>query len=68
MSAKIPTVMVKKKGYGAESVQKRLGEIVYIDMNPDDMVSRQGKHLQAFRDQVQMLGVCNKVGDSDGKV
>ena len=65
---KIPTTLTKKSGYGAASVQKRLGEIVYISSQPELMVSRQGKHMEAFRDQVQMLGmVDNIVKSEDGK-
>ena len=48
----LPTTMQKKVGYGANSVQKRLGEIVYAECKPDHMVSRQGKHLEAVRDRV----------------
>lgn len=47
------TASVKKKsGYTADSVQKRLGEIVYLEAQPERMVSRQGKHLQNFVDRV----------------
>ena len=53
MSKKIP---VKEKSYKVDSVQRRLCEIVYEDSQPETMVSRQGKHLEAFRDKVQMLG------------
>ena len=32
------------------------------------MVSRQGKHMEAFRDRVQMLGMAdNMVVSADGK-
>ena len=64
----IPTTLSKKKGYGADSVQKRLGEIVYVKSKPEHMVSRQGKHMEAFRDRVQMLGMAdNMVVSADGK-
>ena len=58
MQQKLPTAMMEKKtGYGVDSVQKRLGEIVYVELNPDEMMSRQGRHLEAQRDQVQMMGI-----------
>ena len=68
MQHRLPTAMMEKQmGYGVDSVQKRLGEIVYVELNPDYMMSRQGRHLEAQRDRVQMMGiggllVCNEDG------
>ena len=54
----MPTALMKTKaGYGVDSVQKRLGEIIYIELQPDEMRSRQGRHLEANRDRVQMMGI-----------
>ena len=53
----LPTYLQHKQGYGENSVQKRLAEIVYIESKPEQMISRQGKHLEIFRDRVQMLGI-----------
>ena len=52
MVQNLPTVLQKKAGYGNDSVQRRLGEIVYKDAVHDDMVSRLGKHSQTTRDRV----------------
>ena len=50
-----------------DSVQKRLGEIVYVQCKPDHMVSRQGKHLEAARDRVQMMNIAENMAlDEDG--
>jgi len=46
----LPTAKSKKNG--SDSVQRRLGEILYINSQPELMVSRQGKHLEAYRDKV----------------
>ena len=43
--------------YTQDSVQRRLGEIVFNQGNPEHMVSRQGKHLEHFRDKVQLFGI-----------
>ena len=48
----VTAAVVKKGGYAADSVQKRLGEIVYLESQPERMVSRQGKHLQNVVDRV----------------
>ena len=50
----------QKSGYGKYSTQKRLGEIVYLDMPSDsNMVSRQGKTMEQYRDKVQMMGLID---------
>ena len=56
--------MHKKSGYGVDSVQKRLGEIVYVQSKPEQSLSRHGKHLEIVRDRVQMMGI----GDPTSKV
>ena len=52
------TALSLKKGYGKDSIQKRLGDIVYNDSKAEPMVSNLGRHLEYQRDSVQMLGIA----------
>ena len=62
MNVRIPTCFYRREGYGVDSVQKRLGEIVYLDSKPKEMLSRKGKFLEQNRDKTQMLGVAQCIG------
>ena len=37
MSFKVPTALQKKTGYGVDSVQRRLSEILYVESKPEFM-------------------------------
>ena len=40
----------KKAMQEVKNVQKRLGQIVYVQTKGDEMISRQGRSLEQFRD------------------
>ena len=58
MNYRVPTCFHRREGYGVDSIQKRLAEIVYLDSKPQEMQSRKGKFLEFNRDKTQMLGVA----------